>query len=125
MRKRTRARELALKLLYQADITKEDVDKILEDFWQYKQADPEVLDDHIRDFATTLVKGVSENLEKIDSIISAYAENWQLKRMAVIDRNIMRMSTFELLWLIDIPPKGKSKTWPQKTSTKTIAHHRT
>ena len=59
----------------------------------------------MREFSTTLVDGTLKNLAKIDEYITSYAENWQLSRMAVIDRNIMRMGTFELLYLEDMPPK--------------------
>lgn len=104
MRKRTKAREIALQILYELDIRKEEAAPFLEDFWQrpdgYKSAEKE-----IKDFATKLVAGTIENLEKIDSTITSYAQNWQLKRMAVIDRNIIRMGAFELLFLKDIPPK--------------------
>lgn len=100
MRKRTIARECALKVLYCIDITKQDLTTALSDFWQNNQQEAE-----IKDFANLLVKGVMENLEKIDNEISRFAENWQLKRMAVVDRNILRLTSYELLFLKDIPPK--------------------
>jgi len=105
MRKRTRARELALQVLYQVDIRKEDPSALLEDFWQQKISSKEDLTVSIKEFATSLVEGVLKNLDSIDKVISSYAENWQLDRMAIIDRNIMRMATFELLYVDDIPPK--------------------
>ncbi|MBN1405833.1 MAG: transcription antitermination factor NusB [Candidatus Omnitrophica bacterium] len=104
MRKRSRAREIALQILYELDIRKEDFAKFLEDFWQrpegYASAEEEV-----KDFATSLAGGTIKNMERIDSTISSYAQNWQLKRMAVIDRNIIRMGAYELLFLKDVPPK--------------------
>jgi len=105
MRKRTRARELALQVLYQVDIRREDSKALLEDFWQQKISSNEELTVSIKEFATSLVEGALKNLDSIDKVISSYAENWQLERMAVIDRNIMRMATFELLYVDDIPPK--------------------
>lgn len=105
MRRRTRARELALQVLYQADIRKDDVDMLLEDLWQREQESRRNIEDSVKEFATTLVKGTLENLQKLDTAISAYAENWELDRMAVIDRNIIRMASFELFFLEDIPPK--------------------
>ena len=105
MRKRTRARELALQFLYQADMRKEDNASLEEEFWQAQENSKEQLSNSIKEFATTLIDGTLKNISKIDSIISSYAQNWQLERMAVIDRNIMRMSTFELLYLDDVPPK--------------------
>ena len=105
MRKRTRSRELALQILYQVDIRKDNIDEFIADFWENQIASDDTLDDSVREFSTTLVDGTLKNLAKIDEYIASYAENWQLSRMAVIDRNIMRMGTFELLYLEDMPPK--------------------
>ena len=101
MRKRTKARECALKILYQIDITKDDYKNSLKGFWERK---PET-EESVREFTIQLVKGVMGNIEEIDKTISGYATNWQIGRMAVIDRNILRIATFELLCLDDIPPK--------------------
>lgn len=102
MRKRSQAREFTLQVLYQIDITHEDCDVALNGFWasQNEEVEPQV-----KDFAAHLVRGVVENFEPIDKKISEHATNWQLKRMAVVDRNIMRMSSFELMYCDDIPPK--------------------
>ena len=100
MRKRTRARECALKILYCLDITKQDLTSCLSDFWQQNQEEAEV-----KDFANLLIKGTVENLERIDEKISKHAKNWEISRMAVVDRNILRLASYELLFLKDIPPK--------------------
>ena len=100
MRKRSKARELALKFLYQIDIIKEDPEGILALFWQEHRVAKSV-----KEFTNQVVKGTLEHLSQIDRVISRYAQNWQLKRMAVIDRNILRLASFELLFLEDIPPK--------------------
>lgn len=100
MRKRTRARECAVKVLYCLDITKQELTSCLSDFWQNNQEEAEV-----KEFANLLIKGTIENLERIDNEISAHAKNWQLSRMAVVDRNILRLASYELLFLKDIPPK--------------------
>lgn len=101
MRKRTKARECALKILYAVDITKDEPRKCIDAFWQnHEDVEPAV-----KEFADRLVTGVSNNIELIDKVISDYATNWQLKRMAVIDRNILRFATYELLFTEDIPPK--------------------
>ena len=100
MRKRTKARECALKILYQIDITKENYRNSLKEFWaNYK------ISRSTKDFATILVKGTAENIDSIDETIGLNAENWQVKRMAIVDRNILRLATYELLFLDDIPPK--------------------
>lgn len=103
MRRRTRAREFALQILYQIDITKDKLEDILDNFWNYqeeKEADPAV-----KDFALEIVKGVIKSLKAIDEKISRYATNWQLKRIAVVERNILRLASFELLFRSDIPTK--------------------
>jgi N utilization substance protein B len=103
MRKRTRAREFALQILYQIDITKDKLEDILDSFWQ-SQKDEEI-DLAIQDFTQVLVKGVIDNLHVIDERIAKCATNWQLKRMAVVERNILRLASFELIFCSDIPTK--------------------
>lgn len=103
MRRRTRAREFALQVLYQIDITRDNCGISLSSFWRAHE--DEDIAEEVRKFSDELVKGVAANLEMIDARISRYAANWQLKRMAVVDRNILRMSCFELLFRDDIPPK--------------------
>jgi len=101
MRKRTLARECALKILYRIEITKDAFDSSIKDFWSNMQK----LDNkETQEFSNALVKGTCENLAKIDEIISKYAENWDITRIAVIDKNILRMAIFEMLYLEDIPP---------------------
>ncbi|MBU1912882.1 MAG: transcription antitermination factor NusB [Candidatus Omnitrophica bacterium] len=101
MRKRTFARECVLKILYRIEISKESIETSLKDFWS-KSADSADKESH--DFAETLVKGTCENLAAIDNIISKYTDNWNISRMAVIDKNIMRMCVYEMLYRDDIPP---------------------
>jgi len=103
MRKRTRSREFALQILYQMDITRDDCDAALANFWQgYSE---ENIEEEIKNFTGELVRGVAQNLSVIDAKISQYAANWKLGRMAVVDRNILRMSAFELMFREEIPPK--------------------
>jgi N utilization substance protein B len=100
MRKRTFARECALKILYRIEISRESIDSSLTDFWSKVES----ADKESHDFAEALVKGTCENILSIDKIISKYTDNWDISRMAVIDRNIMRMSIYEMLYRKDIPP---------------------
>jgi len=101
MRKRTKAREYALQMLYQADIARTDAGQLVQDFWIYHHVPPEV-----KGFATRLVQGTLEHVEAIDRLIASYANNWEIARMAVVDRNILRLGAFELLYLIEeVPPK--------------------
>lgn len=100
MRKRTQARECALKILYQTDITQYPLDDILPSFWE---SNP--VPDDVRQFAEYLVRGTYKHRAAIDQKIIQYTENWDLERMAVIDRNLLRFSVYELLYMDDIPPK--------------------
>lgn len=104
MRKRTLARDAALKILYQAEITKREVEPTAAKFWAYEETE-EPVDREVREFTHRIIVGVEKEREKIDGKISSYATNWQLKRMAVIDRNVLRIGVFELLYASDIPPK--------------------
>ena len=103
MRKRTVSREFALQILYQLDITRDTPEAALENFWSSRSQ--EAIEAELKEFTSKLVKGVASNMDEIDKKISKYAANWQLKRMAVVDRNIMRMGCFEILYCDDIPPK--------------------
>lgn len=85
------------------DITKDSFKACLENFW-LARAEEEV-DEELKKFTDELVAGTSGNLGEIDKKISLYAANWQLERMAVIDRNIMRMGCYEIIFREDIPPK--------------------
>lgn len=101
MRKRTHAREFALMILYQTEIAKLSVEESLQIFWEEHQAEEE-----IRNFASSLVKGTLEHLKRIDGVISLHADNWELSRMAAVDRNILRLATYELMYRKEeIPPK--------------------
>jgi transcription antitermination factor NusB len=101
MRKRTKAREYALQILYAIDITKDEPASCVEHFWE----NGDETADEVKKFATDLVLGVCAKNKEIDVLISKYATNWQLERMAVIDRNVLRFATYELLFAKDIPPK--------------------
>ena len=103
MRKRSLARDWALKILYQADIIGKTrpIDIILQQYFESEEEkDPE-----IQDFCRQIVTGTREHLPEIDGLISKYATNWQLKRMAIIDKNILRLGVFELKYIPEIPPK--------------------
>jgi transcription antitermination factor NusB len=100
--RRRDARELALQLLYELDVRGErgDPGAVIEAFWQ-RQAVPE----DVRAFAEAIVRGVTAHQEKIDEVITRFAEHWELDRMAVVDRNVLRAGIWELLWAVEVPPK--------------------
>ncbi|MEK6528554.1 MAG: transcription antitermination factor NusB [Nitrospirota bacterium] len=98
--KRRRAREYALQLLFQLDVTRGKLtDKLMEDFWKDIKEDNDV-----KEFANSLIRGTRENIAEIDKIIKKSAEHWSIGRMAIIDRNIIRCAAYELLYRADIPP---------------------
>ena len=101
MRNRTKSREYALQMLYQADIRRTKAEPILDEFWQ---AHEPVADD-IKAFAKELFSGTLTHQQEIDALIRAHADNWDLNRMAVIDRNILRLGCFELLHVEEVPSK--------------------
>lgn len=103
MRKRSLYREFALQILYQIDITRDNFEQVWDGFWDIC-AEKEV-DEVVKNFTQVLVKGVVDNLKIIDLKISQYAQNWELERMAVVDRNILRLGSYEILFRGDIPPK--------------------
>ncbi|HTZ18272.1 MAG TPA: transcription antitermination factor NusB [Dissulfurispiraceae bacterium] len=107
MSKRRKAREYALQLLYGIDLVslesearkKHDLFRELDEFWtDAGEGDPDV-----RTFAEGLVKGVVEHLAEIDSLIQEAVDKWKLLRMAAIDRNIIRVAAYEILFRQDIP----------------------
>ncbi len=100
MGKRTKSREIALKVLYQLDMINGNAEEVFDLFWQ--NFDPP---DELRDFAQHIVKGVCHYRKEIDTIIEYYSEHWRLKRMSLVDRNILRSAVFELLYCADTPPK--------------------
>ncbi|MCK6448750.1 MAG: transcription antitermination factor NusB [Planctomycetes bacterium] len=100
MKKRTRGRELALQLLYQIDLRGEEVLAELDEFLRDEEPDREA-----REFAKKILTGVAECRAELDQTIQAVAQNWDIARMAVIDRNVLRLASWELLHCRDIPPK--------------------
>ena len=101
MRKRSIARECALKVLYQIEMTGRAPENALAAFWEQEAEHP----DDVRDFAAKIVAGIYAHLADIDGKLGDYATNWQLNRMAVIDRNVLRMGLYELKFNSEIPPK--------------------
>ena len=101
MHKRTRSRECALQILYTIDISGSLANDALATFW----IEHPTFAEEVRKFSNELVEGVYANIAQIDKTISKYAINWTLKRMAVVDRNILRLAVYELLFKDDIPPK--------------------
>lgn len=100
---RRRARECALQALYNADVSavpaKDALDAVVQHF-----AGPD-LEDASREFAVTLVEGVTRHLGELDAAIERHSEHWRLDRMARVDRNVLRLAAFELFHLGEVPKK--------------------
>lgn len=97
--KRRKAREYALQILFRTDFTDSAIDrKDLEDFWSDKKESRDV-----REFTEDLVRGTLQRLDEIDLMIEKVTEHWLLKRMAAVDRNILRFAAYEILFRSDIP----------------------
>ena len=125
MRPRREAREKAIQFLFQHDINPPtNLTEALNRFWASQAAaeaetnkdpappiEPEVADEgpstqesSVRLFADPLIAGVLESREEIDAVIKKHARNWNISRMAVVDRNVLRLAIYEMLNREDIPP---------------------
>mgnify|MGYP005831793901 CR=1 FL=1 len=113
---RRRARELALKVLYRMDLTQEEPGQSLESVTellrsgepgQEQEAGHQKIESSrdLEEFASRLVHGVRQKLREIDALLLRFAENWRVERMTLVDRNILRLAVYELLFCPDIPHK--------------------
>jgi N utilization substance protein B len=92
------SREMGLKVLFQIDLVSTNIEEVL----KYTFEDG-VFPDEVKEFTLILVKGVTGNLSEIDKEINNYTNNWSLERITNIDRNILRMAIYEILYLKNIP----------------------
>ena len=100
MSARSKARKQALDLLYETDIRGTDLVKTLEE--RDIPADgPDARP--IREYTRELVNGVSDNRRKIDELITTYAQGWDMDRLPAVDRNILRLGIYEILWSNSVP----------------------
>jgi N utilization substance protein B len=124
MGQRREARERAVQFLFQYDINPPaNLDEALEQFWESQRAPaiaeekagaswgekadlppPNAEEMAVRAFADRLIRGVLEHRDDLDTRIKAHAQNWDLHRMAVVDRNILRLAVYEMAYREDIPP---------------------
>ncbi|WP_067826449.1 transcription antitermination factor NusB [Actinomadura kijaniata] len=98
MAARTKARKLALDILFAAELREERPTEVLAQRGRPNQSELAEYGHAVR-----IVEGVQEHLDRIDELISTYATGWTLDRMPVVDRTILRMGAFELLWVDDVP----------------------
>jgi N utilization substance protein B len=125
---RRKAREIALQVLYELDVLKMDTQEAVDLFWDHFTAAEEALEPfwdyfrkpkdakkHVskvfgapqdaRPFSTLLIEGTWRHRRQIDKLISSCSEHWSISRMSKVDRSILRMAVYELLYCDDIPPK--------------------
>jgi N utilization substance protein B len=95
---RRKARELALQMLFQHDVAGNDPVEIIATFEDLQRVRP-----NIREFAIRVFRGTLEKQPDLDKILVEQAENWRLERMAVVDRNLIRMAIYEMMYLDDTP----------------------
>jgi len=93
---RHKAREAALQMLFAHDMAKTPADLLTEAYWN--ELGETTHDDKTREFANKLVKGTIDKIEEIDDRIRTRAEHWRIERMAIVDRNVLRMAVFEFLF---------------------------
>ena len=99
MSARSKARKQALDILYESDIRSAPADKILESR-DITEEGPDARP--IREFTRELIGGVVANKRKIDELITTYAQGWDMDRLATVDRNILRLGIYEIIWSDDL-----------------------
>src|SRR5713226_833837 len=124
MGKRREARERAVQFLFQHDLNPpEDLDQALDQFWDSQRAaaiaeekgaarwgqklqlpPPSAEEAAVRHFAEPMIRGALEHRDEADAVIKKHAQNWDLHRMAAVDRNVLRLAIYEMLHRDDIPP---------------------
>ena len=97
---RRKGREAALQMLYQMDVAGTAAEDTIRAYWAHLG---EGEDPVVGEFANVLVRGVEANREQIDGTIRDVSHHWRLERMTRVDRNILRLATFELLEMSDVP----------------------
>lgn len=99
MAARSKARKRALDLLFEAELRDEPVLGLLEE----RSAQGPSEGPPVSEYTAELVRGVQAHRERIDELLGSYAEGWTLDRMPAVDRNILRIGAYELLWADDVP----------------------
>jgi transcription antitermination protein NusB len=97
---RRQAREAAMQIWYQVDIGRMTPTEALATYWETHQAATDIVD-----FSRVLVEGTASKQDALDALLAEHSAHWRLERMAAVDRNILRVATYELLHCRDIPTK--------------------
>ena len=99
MGKRRRAREAAIQYHFWRDLQHGEAPERIDDFWEFCPVKP-----NVREFAQPLIEGMISHLGEIDERIKKYSENYNLNRISAVDRNVLRLAIYEMLYRDDIPP---------------------
>ncbi|QGU95152.1 transcription antitermination factor NusB [Clostridium bovifaecis] len=99
---RRKSREIAMRLLFEMTINKESYEEILDNFKENTEMNLEDVDFL---YVEKIIKGIQENVEFLDSKIASNLKNWKLSRLSKIDLSILRISTYEITFIEDIPNK--------------------
>jgi N utilization substance protein B len=97
--KRRKARELAMQMLFQADVGKQSPDEVRKTFWQAREES----DQAARGFAEDLFRVATAREAEIDALLEEHSKNWRVSRMPAVDRNLLRMAVAELLGFPETP----------------------
>jgi N utilization substance protein B len=93
MGKRRKARECVLQVLFQLEFNTTDPEPLIRRYWEYQKVTEDV-----RDYGNWLIEGIRANTREVDAAIQSASMNWRIPRMAIVDRNILRIAVFELLF---------------------------
>jgi len=122
MHKNHKGREAVLKLLYEFEITRAPMDLILKNSTFFK-----IKGKKLNEYVQNLFSGILENKESLDSLIQKYLQNWQIERLAIVEKNILRIAAYELINSTEIPAAviiddaiELAKTYGSETSAKFI-----
>jgi N utilization substance protein B len=99
MGKRRKGREYALQILFQMEFTNDEAGSILKNYWSSLNVPEE-----IKTYSEWLVQGICEHLAEVDQTIKQASKNWRLERMATVDRNVLRIAVFEMLYEENLAP---------------------
>lgn len=98
---RRQAREWAVQFLFQTEFNPEKLDQALDDFWNDAEKTPQGRD---RNYVNDVIRGVIDQQFKIDRTLKRYTENWDVERLGVLDRTVLRVAVYEMLFRDDVPP---------------------
>lgn len=101
MGNRRYSRELVIQFLYLTEMNEGEVENQLKAFWENNSCEEE----GVQSFTEDILKDIFDHKEEIDARLEKYSDNWTLSRMAVIDRNLLRMAASELMYSKTVPPK--------------------